>query len=504
MSALAGGRLLSGLSSRDRRALGIVAFFLLAIVGYTQLIEPLVFRFESALDRRDRSEQMAAGYTQKIRMLPRREARLVELELEKSAVDAYFASDPAAQAAPTEALINELTAYASISGTDIRQLVPDVETLPDGNGRVHDLELAGSYPSLRRYLYLLETSPRKFRLAELELNPPKDDILRARVRFFDPAISLDTDTALEQGVEQLTIGVFGTVDDLPVYVAKESAAFSQVGTAVGLVSAGSPEVSLSRLLSGELDAVVASIYDVLRYRLGGVPVRVLMPLGRPPLEATLLTAADSDFAGLADLAGRTLGIEAHGMAEPLLLQLLEANGMTRDDLGVVYLGRRALIRHLKSGLIEAAMISGLDRSRLRYFGLKPLEKLAAGASNWQSYLVAHADALARDPRQWQALSRALFVANNALAAGDSSTTALARRWLHQPSDEALRAALAPVDFPDLAQAHAELLDEENDLQLAMLQQLLLGLGESVPDVTRADLVDSAWLQALLGEVAGAN
>ncbi len=504
MNGGATGRLLGGMSARDRRALGIVAFFLLAVVGYIQLIEPLVSRVESALDRRDRSEQAAASYIQKIRMLPRREARLAELEQEKSAVDAYFAHNPAVQAAPTEALIDELTAYASISGADIRQLVPDVETLSGGKGRVHNLELAGSYPALRRYLYLLETSPRKFRLVELELDPPKDEVLRVRVRFFDPVVSPDTTTESVLDIEPLTIGVYGTLADLPVYVARESGSFSKAGVAVGLVPAGSPEISLGRLLSGELDAVVASIYDVLRYRLGGAPVRVLMPLGRPPLEATLLTAKNSGVTGLADLAGQSLGIEMHGMAEPLLLQLLDANGMTRDDLGVVYLDRWALVRHLKSGLIKAALISGLDEQRLEYFGLRPLEKLAPKVSGWQSYLVVHADALARDPRQWQALSGALFAANSALDAGEPSAVVLARRWLRHLSDEALRAALEPVGFPDAAQARAVLLDEENDLQLAMLQQLLLDLGEDVPDVTRADLVDSTWVLSLLGKGVDGN
>ena len=51
MSSIMPGRLLGSLTPRDRRALGIVGGFLFAIAAYTQLIEPLVFRFESALER---------------------------------------------------------------------------------------------------------------------------------------------------------------------------------------------------------------------------------------------------------------------------------------------------------------------------------------------------------------------------------------------------------------------------------------------------------------------
>ena len=86
ISASGSGRLLAGMSPRDRRALVLVIAFLVCIVGYTQGIEPLLFRFENALNRLDRSEQLSAGYIQKIRMLPRRETRLAELEQEKSPI----------------------------------------------------------------------------------------------------------------------------------------------------------------------------------------------------------------------------------------------------------------------------------------------------------------------------------------------------------------------------------------------------------------------------------
>ena len=39
-----------GMSDR-RRALGIVAIFLFVIAAYTQLIEPLIFRFDQALEK---------------------------------------------------------------------------------------------------------------------------------------------------------------------------------------------------------------------------------------------------------------------------------------------------------------------------------------------------------------------------------------------------------------------------------------------------------------------
>ena len=146
--------MLERMSERDRRALFLVGAFLITIVLYTQAIEPLVFRFQDAMGRLQRSEQLSAGYIQKIRMLPRREARLAELEQEKSAVDTYFKASPASRSAPAETLIDELSSYASITGVTILQLIPNVELLETGGG-FHDLVLQGDYAALRQYLYLL-------------------------------------------------------------------------------------------------------------------------------------------------------------------------------------------------------------------------------------------------------------------------------------------------------------------------------------------------------------
>ena len=118
--------MLERMSERDRRALFLVGAFLITIVLYTQAIEPLVFRFQDAMGRLQRSEQLSAGYLQKIRMLPRREARLAELEQEKSAVDTYFKASPASRSAPAETLIDELSSYASITGVTMLQLIPNV------------------------------------------------------------------------------------------------------------------------------------------------------------------------------------------------------------------------------------------------------------------------------------------------------------------------------------------------------------------------------------------
>ena len=497
-AGLGGAR--GGMSDRDRRALGIVAAFLFVIAAYTQLIEPLIFRFDQAVEQRDRAEQLSTGYIQKIRMLPRREKRLAELEREMRTLEAYFAEDLIAQAAPIETLIDELTAYASISGSQLRQLVPDVESLPDLEGRIHDLELIGDYAALRQYLYLLETSPRRFDLMELEINPPKDGRSRARMRFMDPTPTQPV--AADPGqVEPLIIGVHGGAGDLPIYAADVGGAFAEAEVAVGLVPAGSPQSSTDRLLSGELDAVVGSLYDLIRYRLAGAPVRVLMPLGELPLSVSLVSRADSPISGLEELSDKTLGIESLGMAEVGLLQMLYEMGMGRSDIDIVYLDQRAMVRHLRSGLIDAALVNDLDGARLDYLGMRQLQEYAVPRSEWQSYFIVHADSLGNFPQRWRAVSRALLVAAEQLKSGDSEAAALAHAWIRYRTPDATAASLSRAKFVD-PEHFIEELSSDAAFGLESLQEILLELGEPVPDTSREELVEPSWLrsmQEVLGE-----
>jgi len=500
MSRTKSGGALSGMSARDRRALGIVAVFLFVIVGYTQLIEPLVFRFDQALEQRDRAEQLSTGYIQKIRMLPRRERRLAELEREMNALEAYFAPDLIAQVAPIESLIDELTAYARISGSQLRQLVPDVETMPDLEGRIHDLELIGDHPALRRYLYLLETSPRRFDLMELEMNPPKDGQSRARLRFMDPTPTPSLQVTADRP-EPLIIGIHGVAADLPVYVARAGGDFAAAEVAVNLMPAGSPQSSTNGLLSGEFDGVVGSLYDLVRYRLAGAPVRVLMPLGQSPLSVSLVGRIDSPIDGLDSLYGKTLGVESLGMAEVSLLQMLYETGMSRSDIDLVYLDRRAMVRHLRSGLIDAALVSDLDGARLDYLGMRELESVAVNQGAWQSYLIVHADSLGRFPQRWRAVSEALLAAARQLDAQDPEALTLAHAWLRRRSPDATAVTLSQSRYVDPAQ-FKEQLTSDSAFGLDLLQELLLELGEPVPDTSRSELVDPTWLRSMeevLGE-----
>jgi len=227
-----------------------------------------------------------------------------------------------------------------------------------------------------------------------------------------------------------------------------------------------------------------------------------MPLGQLPLATSLVTEANSGVDGLAALAGKTLGLESHGMTEVLLLQLLFESGVSRSDIDIVYLDRRAMVRHLKSGLVDAVLVSGLNKAGLAYLGLQEIERFTAGNSDWQSYLVVHTDSLSRFPRRWQSVAKALFATAKRLEAKDPKAVELAGNWLRYRNTGAVASALSEVHFIDAAQA-GQLLGSDSAFALGPLQDLLLELGEEVPDTSRDKLVNETWLQAML-ERAGDN
>ena len=66
----------------------------------------------------------------------------------------------------------------------------------------------------------------------------------------------------------------------------------------------------------------------------------------------------------------------------------------------------------------------------------------------------------------------------------------------------MASALSEVHFIDAAQA-GQLLGSDSAFALGPLQDLLLELGEEVPDTSRDELVNETWLQAML-ERAGDN
>lgn len=506
MSAMnAVSRALMGMSLRDRRALFIVIFFLGVVVGYIQLVEPLVIRFDDVLSRLERANKLTRGYSQKIRMLPRREAKLEELREKKRSIESYFQAIPVSQSSTATALLDELTSYMNLSGAKVVNLVPDAETLPEEvGGRLHEVVISGDYRALRRYLYLLETSPRKYELAELQISPSKERALRGRIRFFEPINQIEGNNLSATQTSSggtLEIGVYGSVDDLPLYLVSESNHLDDSWIDLSLVSAGTPEVMSQRLLSGQVDVVAASLYDLLRYRLEGVPVRAILPLGSPPSRAVVATSTTSVLSGGDALRGQKIGVEPHGISEMLLLDYLASEKMSREDIQIIYLDRRALVRHLQSGMITAGVFTGMRAADLPRYELTLFKVLEGETPNWHSYMIAHADALDQRSAILLELAKRLMRANRSAVQGGDDLLEKVVGWLGQETQEWSYIQAGETLFPDnWAAGRALLLSKKASVEYDYLQQSQLAIGEPLPDLSFEDLFDTRIIDAIAKEL----
>ena len=169
--------------------------------------------------------------------------------------------------------------------------------------------------------------------------------------------------------------------------------------------------------------------------------------------------------------------------------------MSRSDIDMVYLDRRAMVRHLRSGLIDAALVSDLNGARLDYLGLRELEGFAENSGEWHSYLIVSTDSLSRFPQRWRVVSQALLDAARGLESQDPEATGLAHAWLRRRNPDATVAALSKTRYVDPAQ-FTEQLTSDAAFGLDFLQEVLLELGEPVPDTSRSELVDAAWLRLM--------
>ena len=152
-----------------------------------------------------------------------------------------------------------------------------------------------------------------------------------------------------------------------------------------------------------------------------------------------------------------------------------------------------MVRHLRSGLIDAALVNDLNGARLDYLGMRQVEELPAPHSEWQAYLIVHADSLSRFPQRWSALSRALWSAAEQLESGSPEAIALAHAWIRYRTPDATAALLSRSTFGDAWDSIDEL-SSDAAFGLESVQKLLLELGEPVPDIGREELVEPSGLR----------
>jgi putative hydroxymethylpyrimidine transport system substrate-binding protein len=169
------------------------------------------------------------------------------------------------------------------------------------------------------------------------------------------ALGHTTWSARAQDLEKVTLALdwYPNANHAGLYLAQEQGAFTDAGLEVNLYTPSDPTVVLQTVGAGQDTFGISYQTDVLLARAQGVPVVSIAALVQHPL-ICVMALAEKQIAQPADLAGKTVGYPGIPSQEAYLATMLEADGLTLDDINLVNVEYN-LLPAVISGQADAVM-----------------------------------------------------------------------------------------------------------------------------------------------------
>lgn len=154
----------------------------------------------------------------------------------------------------------------------------------------------------------------------------------------------------------------------PAYIAQQEGYFEEQGLDVEIIAGASPTANIARVVSGEVDITTGSLGTAVTSSAQGVPVTMIGGNGyTSPDFATsgVITMGTSDIESVADLEGRTIGIQGlnTGSEIPLFLAA-EAAGIDPLSIERVELASAGMETALVEGTVDAVLASAPHYNQL--------------------------------------------------------------------------------------------------------------------------------------------
>lgn len=142
--------------------------------------------------------------------------------------------------------------------------------------------------------------------------------------------------AFAQDRERLVVLLdwFVNPDHVPLVVARERGYFAEEGLAVELVPPADPSAPPRLVATGQADVAISYQPNLYQQVAKGLPIARVGTLVATPLNS-LVTLADGAVQSIPDLKGRVVGYSVGGFEDALLGTMLEAHGLTLDDVSLV-------------------------------------------------------------------------------------------------------------------------------------------------------------------------
>jgi putative hydroxymethylpyrimidine transport system substrate-binding protein len=122
-----------------------------------------------------------------------------------------------------------------------------------------------------------------------------------------------------------------------IYMAQANGYFDDEGLEVNIYVPPDPTTGLTLVGTGDDDFTISYQADILLARAEGIEVQSVAALVQHPLNS-IMTLQSSGIERPSQLAGKTVGIAGVASDEPLLAQVLAADGLTLDDVEIVTVG----------------------------------------------------------------------------------------------------------------------------------------------------------------------
>ena len=151
----------------------------------------------------------------------------------------------------------------------------------------------------------------------------------------------------------VTLDWFQNANHAGIYEAVDKGYFEDEGLNVSVVPPADPSAILALIASGESDFAMFYQPDLLQARNQGVPVVAVAGVVQRPLNS-MMALKSSGITRPADLAGKKVGTPGLPWNEAMLTTMLEADGLTRDDVELVDVGW-TLNQSLMAGTVDAVI-----------------------------------------------------------------------------------------------------------------------------------------------------
>ena len=158
----------------------------------------------------------------------------------------------------------------------------------------------------------------------------------------------------ETKLQTIRLGVMGSIDSVPLVIAKENGYFEEVGVDLDLQIFKAAKDRDAALQAGELDGVLADEVAISIYQNSGIDMRIT---GTTNGWFTLVAGKDSGVNSIEDLKGKKIGISERTMMDYLADNIATENNIDVKDIEKIGIpAMPARLEALRNNQIDAAIL----------------------------------------------------------------------------------------------------------------------------------------------------